>query len=169
MSWTDERVELLRRLWVEGLSASQIAAEIGTGITRNAVIGKVHRLGMSGRIKSAPTAMPRARERTEPIASPAPQTTIVVQGNTVLAAVAAPELAPRPIEKVVVPICQTVTMLELRETMCRWPLGDPSQPEFRFCGARSSGGLPYCESHRRLAYQPIHDRRRDRDRREARL
>ncbi len=52
MSWTDERVELLKKLWSDGLSASQIAAELG-GITRNAVIGKVHRLGLSGRAKSA--------------------------------------------------------------------------------------------------------------------
>ena len=62
MSWTDERVELLRKLWQDGLSASQIAGELGNGITRNAVIGKVHRLGMSGRVKppSAATALPRA-------------------------------------------------------------------------------------------------------------
>ena len=62
MSWTDERVELLRKLWQDGLSASQIASELGNGITRNAVIGKVHRLGMSGRVKppSAATARPRA-------------------------------------------------------------------------------------------------------------
>ena len=58
MSWTDERVELLKKLWSDGLSASQIAAELG-GITRNAVIGKVHRLGLSGRAKSASIGAPR--------------------------------------------------------------------------------------------------------------
>ena len=61
MSWTDERVELLKKLWSDGLSASQIAAELG-GITRNAVIGKVHRLGLSGRAKSASSASPRPRK-----------------------------------------------------------------------------------------------------------
>ena len=61
MSWTDERVELLKKLWSDGLSASQIAAELG-GITRNAVIGKVHRLGLSGRAKSASSAAPRPRK-----------------------------------------------------------------------------------------------------------
>ena len=61
MSWTDERVELLKKLWADGLSASQIAAELG-GITRNAVIGKVHRLGLSGRAKSASSAAPRPRK-----------------------------------------------------------------------------------------------------------
>jgi GcrA cell cycle regulator len=60
MTWTDERVETLKRLWTDGLSASQIAAELG-GITRNAVIGKVHRLGLSGRAKSPSSAAPRPR------------------------------------------------------------------------------------------------------------
>ena len=64
MSWTDERVELLKKLWADGLSASQIAAELG-GITRNAVIGKVHRLGLSGRAKS-PRRPPRARASRAP-------------------------------------------------------------------------------------------------------
>src|SRR6185503_18971360 len=68
MGWTDERVELLRKLWQDGLSASQIAGELGNGITRNAVIGKVHRLGMSGRVKppSAATARPRAPKPARP-------------------------------------------------------------------------------------------------------
>ncbi len=61
MTWTDERVETLKKLWTEGLSASQIAAELG-GITRNAVIGKVHRLGLSGRAKSPSSAAPRPRK-----------------------------------------------------------------------------------------------------------
>ena len=61
MGWTDERVELLKKLWADGLSASQIAAELG-GITRNAVIGKVHRLGLSGRAKSPSSASPRPRK-----------------------------------------------------------------------------------------------------------
>src|SRR5246127_5607992 len=61
MGWTDERVELLKKLWADGLSASQIAAELG-GITRNAVIGKVHRLGLSGRAKSPSSAAPRPRK-----------------------------------------------------------------------------------------------------------
>src|SRR4026209_1467277 len=61
MSWTDERVELLKKLWADGLSASQIAAELG-GITRNAVIGKVHRLGLSGRAKSPSSSVPRPRK-----------------------------------------------------------------------------------------------------------
>jgi len=60
MSWSDERVELLRKLWSDGLSASQVAAELGPGITRNAVIGKIHRLGLAERAKTATSARPRA-------------------------------------------------------------------------------------------------------------
>src|SRR5438309_1124763 len=83
MSWTDERVETLKKLWTDGLSASQIAAELG-GITRNAVIGKVHRLGLSGRAKSPSSAAPRQRKaRAHPhmlrVARPA------MRGNTALA------------------------------------------------------------------------------------
>ena len=64
MSWTDERIELLRKLWLEGLSASQIARELANGISRNAVIGKVHRLGMSGRVKTAAPASVRPKVKT---------------------------------------------------------------------------------------------------------
>ena len=71
MSWTDERVELLRKLWLEGLSASQIASELSNGITRNAVIGKVHRLGLSGRAKAPSQATPRPRA-AKPIRTPSP-------------------------------------------------------------------------------------------------
>jgi len=169
-TWSDERVELLRKLWTEGLSASQIAAELG-GVTRNAVIGKVHRLGLSGRAKSATPAASRPRKAaptrspSHPMAQPSGQT--VVRGNTALAA--APELETeavpqeqfQPQEDVVVPLSERVTIMELREAMCRWPMGDPTTPDFRFCGARSLLGMPYCAHHARIAYQPAADRRRE--------
>ena len=164
MSWTDERVELLRKLWQDGLSASQIAGELGNGITRNAVIGKVHRLGMSGRVKppNAATARPRAPKPTRP-AGTLPMRPLMTRGNTALATATLTAEMPRPrsAEHVVVPLSEPVTITDLREHMCRWPIGDPTSPEFRFCGARSSDG-PYCAGHSRMAYQPVQDRRRDR-------
>lgn len=170
MSWTDERVDLLRKLWTDGLSASQIAAELSNGITRNAVIGKVHRLGLSGRVKAnAPVvARPRVQQAAPRVAKPAPPRPMTaVRGNTVMVietqTFEAP--APRPMEEVVVPISERVTIMELREAMCRWPLGDPSQPDFRYCGARSDVGASYCAHHSRMAYQPAQDRRRERERR----
>jgi GcrA cell cycle regulator len=58
-----------------------------------------------------------------------------------------------------------VTIVELREAMCRWPLGDPTTPEFRYCGIQSTGSGPYCTHHGTIAYQPAQDRRRERERR----
>lgn len=178
MSWTDERIETLRKLWLEGLSASKIAGVLGCAITRNAVIGKVHRMGMSGRAKttsSLPTR-PRAKEEVQirapermVVASPrASMPMPVVRGNTALAMDLAPVMATAPHvetkpmnENVVIPISERVTIMELRESMCKWPLGDPMSADFRYCGARSpSGGGPYCLPHARVAYQPANDRRR---------
>lgn len=168
--WTAERVERLRILWAEGRTASQIAAEMG-GVTRNAVIGKVHRLHLPGRVKS-PVAAP-ARSRKTPARAPTRPLGAgrsrrpSVQGNTALAAEAPPGAdplprpTPGPRDDVVVPMSERVGIMELRESMCRWPLGDPMKPEFRFCGARTNIGTPYCGHHARLAYQPAADRRRD--------
>lgn len=161
MSWTDERVELLKKLWSDGLSASQIAAELG-GITRNAVIGKVHRLGLSGRAKSASAVAPRQRKAR----SPAHMLRIgrgAIRGNTALAhayeleAEAEPEFIDN-----IIPIGQRRNILELTESTCRWPVGDPGSGDFFFCGGNALGPLPYCAYHARIAYQPAGDRRRER-------
>src|SRR5215211_5287429 len=162
-TWTDERVELLKKLWSDGLSASQIAAEIGS-VTRNAVIGKIHRLGLSGRGKTKAAAPQRGRKASRAPSAP----TSVPQPSTPNPVPVAPtpisiESAPlATFDDVVVPISERVTIMELRESMCRWPMGDPTKPEFRFCGARSVTGLPYCTHHARIAYQPVADRKRDR-------
>jgi GcrA cell cycle regulator len=158
MSWTDERVEMLKKLWADGLSASQIAAELG-GITRNAVIGKVHRLGLSGRAKSPSSAAARPRKtRTHTqvlrVARPA------MRGNTALAHAFEYELADEPEQLAnVIPIGQRRTILELNEETCRWPIGDPGSSEFFFCGGPSLTALPYCAFHSRVAYQPANVRR----------
>jgi len=175
-AWTEERVERLKKLWSDGLSASQIAAELGGGVTRNAVIGKVHRLGLSGRGKPSGTGTPRPR-KVAPRTPSAPTTFDQLRRRTAtaLAPARAPlpeaeaEVAyrPLPVEEVVIPMSKRVTIMELRDSMCRWPLGDPSTPEFRFCGARAGTAMPYCGYHAQLAYQPAVDRRRQ-DRRLAR-
>jgi GcrA cell cycle regulator len=165
MSWTDERVELLRKLWLEGLSASQIARELANGITRNAVIGKVHRLGMSGRVKVATSANARPRLKSMRPAHPRASAS-TMRGNTALAIRPQPMDALQPIEDVVVPISEMVTIMELKEPMCRWPVGDPTSAEFRFCGAKKSATRPgpYCPYHSRIAYQPVQERRREKER-----
>ncbi|MBO0733442.1 MAG: GcrA cell cycle regulator [Methylocapsa sp.] len=167
MSWTDERIELLQKLWLEGWSASRIAAELANGITRNAVIGKVFRLGLSGRAKAgSPSAAPppahnRAQRREAAHQPAAPQ----IVGNTALALHAFVHEAPVPrqVREVVVSISEPVTLMELRESMCRWPIGDPAQPEFRYCGAKKLPGHgPYCACHATVAFHNPHDRRRPR-------
>ena len=159
--WTDERVELLKKLWSEGLSASQIAAELG-GITRNAVIGKVHRLGLSGRAKTPSTPRPRkVRPATPTVRAPRP----AMRGNTALAALPVYETIEEPEPEViedVIPLGQRCSIMQLTEATCRWPIGDPGSAEFYFCGGRSVTGQPYCGYHGRIAYQPVADRRRRR-------
>jgi GcrA cell cycle regulator len=168
MSWTDERVEQLKQHWTEGKSASQIASLLGYGLTRNAVIGKVHRLGLAGRAKSPGLASPRPRP-SAPHRVTAPRMALaaprITRGATALAIApeALADAEPEAFESVVVPMSLRVTIVELKEAMCRWPLGDPATSEFRYCGSPAASG-PYCAYHGSLAYQPAQDRRRERDR-----
>jgi GcrA cell cycle regulator len=165
MSWNDERVELLKKLWSDGLSASQIAAELG-GVTRNAVIGKVHRLGLSGRAKSPSVSTPRPRKA--PVQRPTARTVSMpqVRGNVALKPMIVAEayqaMELRPQEEVVVPMSRRVKIMELREAMCKWPMGDPTHEDFVFCGADCNFGTPYCTYHSSVAYQPAAERRRAR-------
>jgi len=169
LSWTDERVTLLRQLWEDGQSASKIAAQLG-GVTRNAVIGKVHRLGLSGRVVK-PTEDPVVARR-KPVHEVEIETAIVVVDAEVPEPVAILSHRPAPdfpvpvpaatIEPVALAASQRVTIMDLRESMCRWPIGDPTTPDFGFCGARSITGLPYCTHHAQIAYQPAAERKRDR-------
>ena len=142
MGWTEERVELLKKLWQEGLSASQIAKQLG-GVTRNAVIGKVHRLGLSGRATPSQPARP-AFKAPRP-ARPAPSPSLAPRRI----APTAPE--PPPVTYVEEP--GSATVLTLGAHMCKWPIGDPALDSFTFCGRRTDEG-PYCHEHAQVAYQP---------------
>ncbi|WP_394690859.1 GcrA family cell cycle regulator [Hoeflea sp.] len=174
MNWTDERVEKLTKLWADGLSASQIAAQLG-GVSRNAVIGKVHRLNLPGRAKSGGQSSVRTKRTTAAPRAPAyagrnaAQTTRTVSrssGGAALKqdvdAVAAEDLDTRPMEDVVVPISRRLTLVELSERTCKWPIGDPLLDGFHFCGNDSCDGSPYCSYHAKLAFQPSSERRRTR-------
>ena len=180
MSWTDERIDLLQKLWLQGMSASQIARELANGLTRNAVIGKVYRLGLSGRVKEASaeagapqprTSTRRARRRgrrrnARTGASPKRRDLHPRQyraggpARPLRSARATRARAPQRRRR---PDVEPVTIMELRDSMCRWPIGDPTQADFRFCGARKTPGEgPYCACHAAIAYQPEQDRRRHR-------
>jgi len=200
MSWTDERVETLKRMWGEGQSASQIAKELG-GVTRNAVIGKVHRLGLSNRAggkddevevpqpgaaianparvePSARTEAPGARAEAPRAAAPAAAAPAAMPP--------ASNVTPMPLRKAIIPAGQPLppqpslneispealasvrevekrakklTLMELTERTCKWPIGDPATEDFWFCGLPSIAGKPYCEAHVGVAFQPMSARR----------
>jgi len=196
MSWTDERVETLKRMWSEGQSASQIAKELG-GVTRNAVIGKVHRLGLSNRAgaggagptasagaaqpapaaKAQPAPKPKAEAPPKPTAEPEPaapaaeetseppmsaaRRAIIPAGQPLPPQPSANEISPEALAKVseVEKSAKKLTLMELTEKTCKWPVGDPATPDFWFCGLPVQSGKPYCEAHVGVAFQPMSSRR----------
>jgi GcrA cell cycle regulator len=164
LPWTEARVEELKKLWTEGMSASQIARHLGAGATRNAVIGKLHRLGLSGRTPPARAASARPRRPREPsrpgLMPTAGATALKPHFDAKPLLRPAPEPEPEPIRLVDIPKGERVSILMLSDKTCRWPIGDPGSEDFCFCGAAPKTGSPYCAHHARIAYQPLHDRRR---------
>jgi GcrA cell cycle regulator len=219
MSWTDERVETLKKMWAEGQSASQIAKELG-GVTRNAVIGKVHRLGLSNRAGAGPVpgpipspvtngsslsdaapAKPASPERPlrargpvddedadlDPVADDIPdpveddtpdeaeddedlsddipmspaRRAIIPAGQPLPPQPSANEISPEALAKVteVEKTARKLTLMELTEKTCKWPVGDPATDNFWFCGLPVQPGKPYCEAHVGVAFQPMSARR----------
>ena len=164
--WTEERVGTLKQLWADGLSASQIAARLGMGVTRNAVIGKVHRLNLSGRATQPRNASPRTIRKTREPSVPGRSPSMPTAGATALKpfhqtaprALAMPE--PQPLRLISNVKDSRMTILHLTEKTCKWPIGDPTHDDFCFCGHGPRDGSPYCEYHARLAYQPPQNRMR---------
>ena len=164
MAWNDERVDTLKKLWADGLSASQIAGRLG-GVTRNAVIGKVHRLGLAGRATTSRMKSHRPRVRTAQAAKRLMRARPGALGNSPLRNLYLGDTEPYvpTAEELVIPLNERKYIQTLTESCCRWPIGDPQQPEFHFCGKKKVPGLPYCEVHARRAFQPPQARRRERD------
>jgi len=166
MSWTDERVEALKKLWTEGLSASQIAKQLG-GVTRNAVIGKVHRLGLAGRATPSRPAVKRPIRAAAPrpvSTQPQAQPRVRLAGLPIAAAAVALEQGSNvvrftPLEALRQDDGSVASVLTLTERMCKWPIGDPSDATFGFCGRSACAG-PYCADHAHQAYQPQAQKKR---------
>jgi GcrA cell cycle regulator len=152
--WNDERVATLRKLWTDGLSASQIAKQLG-GVTRNAVIGKVHRLGLAGR--ATPSRPAKRIVRNNPnrprLLTGAPSRPRTIPSLAPLA-----EAAP-PLEPMAQADGSLASVLTVTDRMCRWPIGDPTDQKFAFCGRDACDG-PYCSEHARLGFQPTRPRQR---------
>ena len=157
MSWTDERVETLKKLWQDGHSASQIAKQLG-GVTRNAVIGKVHRLGLSGRAAPSTPTRPMYKPTPRPARTVSPSHSAGHNAPSHTPPVRREPVVARPaVSQPVVPYVEepgTATVLTLGAKMCKWPIGDPASDSFSFCGRRADDGTPYCVEHARVAYQP---------------
>jgi GcrA cell cycle regulator len=165
-AWTVERENALRKLWADGLSASQIADELG-GMSRSAVIGKVHRLGLSGRrtlVRKPTVQPPRFSQRKDPNdRDPLP-----VRGRRRMTRVdhwraSTSETATDPAITDLPPDQSdcAVAFADLRSDTCRWPMGEPNDLDtLRFCGAAPFPDKPYCARHCRIAYRPPGERRR---------
>ena len=188
MSWTDDRVEVLKKLWVEGQSASQIAKELG-GVSRNAVIGKVHRLGLSNCTTSSSSSKSDTKSKTSvksvsdtkrvsnktstskvtsanSPSEPRSNVTslrrqIIPAGQPLPPQPSANEISPEALARVseIEKKAKRISLLELTERTCKWPVGDPATEEFWFCGLPSQAGKPYCEAHVGVAFQPMSQRR----------
>jgi GcrA cell cycle regulator len=141
--WTPELVEQLKNGVSGGLTCSEIAAEIG--VTRNAVIGKIHRLGLSPGRPAAParSCPPRARQ---PRTSPPRQflRLMFVQASGLVGEDAGP---------VAIESMKRCSLLELAPGKCRWPVGDPCAADFAYCGNEAIAGFSYCSGHARMAYR----------------
>ena len=193
MSWTDERIETLTKMWEGGSTASQIAEELG-GVSRNAVIGKAHRLGLKARPspvkanekeaaapapkpvkadlppRAAPAPRAPAPRPTAPMATadgtiPAPQSPLprivsVGPGGFLRQGPGDQQapIPPAPPRRLVpakpsAEMAEKVSLLELNDRICRWPMGHPGEPDFHFCGVKVNPGFPYCVEHCGRAYQ----------------
>jgi GcrA cell cycle regulator len=195
MSWTDERIATLTKMWKEGKSAADIAKVLGKGVTRNAVIGKAHRMGLSGRpspIKKPAPAKETARKDTAkehskdhgaakktlrvargkhedeaPAAEPAARHGHPGRAGKASEGSGAPRAANSPARAAndlargelprsaneVIPPGGGIPLLDLTERMCKWPIGDPRDDDFSFCGLGIRPGTPYCPAHASMAYQ----------------
>lgn len=165
MSWTEQKIQMLKDMWGNGYSASEIAKRLG-GLTRNAVIGKAHRLKLSSR--------PSPIKREDAVGA-----MMSTDAVTPLMKSSKKRVMLRPLPAVPVPMPSTIkpakdglrpidslkrgegiAVTKAGERHCRWPIGDPRSPDFRFCGCAAYEGLPYCIDHARVAYQNVGKKQR---------
>lgn len=173
MGWTEHQISTLKQMWGNGFSASEIAKSLGGGLTRNAVIGKAHRLKLS---VGAGTAS--ATKRQDPLSTNLGGSVLASMSKVSkkrvmlrpLPPVQMPEgmatrsfvrETPRPIDSI--KQGEGIAVTKAGERQCRWPIGDPRSPDFRFCGCNAHEGLPYCVDHARVAYQSVSRRARGND------
>lgn len=156
-AWTNERIDELKILWAEGLSGTEIADKFGGVMTRNAVIGKVHRLGLAGRNdrKKGPPVGSHQRYHRRRATREEMQVRRLKTGTHQAPRIEVDtfQIYSHPDDDLI-PFGQRCTLLELTPFNCHWPVGDPKSDNFFFCGGATETG-PYCAYHHRVGYQPI--------------
>jgi GcrA cell cycle regulator len=154
MPWTDDRVATLKHCWKDGFSASQIAQKLGE-VTRNAVIGKVHRLGLAGRTKPSSRARAtRGRSCSQSPRRPAGSGRRTPAFRTRHSPAPAKPARPPILPELGPPPQIPITVQTLTPRTCRWPEGDPKSPDFHFCGrSKSQAAIPYCDHHAATAFR----------------
>ena len=135
MGWTNERVEELKRLWDEGLTTCEIGKALG--VSKNAVVGKAHRLGLQGR----PSPIHRQEDESTALVETAEKKEVSTKRSSAKVA-----------KKTAEPKAKLFTVNDLTSSSCRWPEGDPKDPDFHFCGKEALAGKPYCLEHCAVAY-----------------
>jgi len=193
MAWSEERVAVLKKMWLDGNSASEIAKELGN-ITRNAVIGKVHRLGLSNRDTNAAKSGASANKTVKTVKRGRPPKTInepkkrgrpqkvkehmdlpetpADKGKPIIASGPSKRSNDNKLEVVsdlseetlknlhkVEMKSKKISLMDLTERTCKWPIGDPATDAFWFCGHEAEPGKPYCKTHISIAFQPMTQRR----------
>ncbi len=165
--WNDTRIRQLKKMWADGESAGEIAATLG-GLSRNAIIGKVYRLGLSNRDPAPTVKIDKPKGKKQPkvastTALPSGQNKLPLRRPPVVRA--GEPLPPQPAaneisEDVLRTAAETlkkakkISLMELTEKTCKWPVGDPSTDDFWFCGLDSETGKPYCKAHNDVAFHP---------------
>jgi GcrA cell cycle regulator len=163
MSWTEQQIQMLKDMWGHGFSASDIAGRLGGGLTRNAVIGKAHRLKLSAGLAARSSG--NVGLRPAPVAGVADMKSsrkrVMLRPLPVLPDPSGGRVAPKPAREIFrSPVdagkrSEGIAVTKAGDRHCRWPVGDPRSPDFRFCGSTVHEGLPYCTDHARVAYQNV--------------
>ena len=154
MAWTPDLIKELKRLWNKGLTTVEIGNRIG--MSKNAVVGKAHRLGLEGR----PSPIKRDKKKEHVTRVTVKKTPVAPKQKAVESSILPPEpvFEAEPIVETIVPKKRKhkgVQLVDLKPNSCRWPEGDPKDPDFCFCGQECAPGKIYCEEHCAVAYSGV--------------
>ncbi|MBQ9272027.1 MAG: global cell cycle regulator GcrA-like protein [Alphaproteobacteria bacterium] len=141
MGWSEESVEKLRQMWSEGLTANEIAKKLG--VTKNAIVGKVHRLCLTARPSPIKSKDEESSELELSVTENEKEKAIAAKQRSFSKAESEPEICKPGVN---------IKLIDLDSHTCRWPIGDPRDDDFCFCGKKVRTGQTYCDEHAQMAY-----------------